>query len=50
MILNEPLEYGSTSLKYYLLLIANMIVRDYLHGYLDAFLASYHPQFAGTLA
>ncbi|MFX0172379.1 MAG: hypothetical protein ACFE9L_10690 [Candidatus Hodarchaeota archaeon] len=49
-LLNESFEFSYTSLKVHLLLIGNMIVRDYLHGYLDAFLASYTPQFVGSLA
>ncbi|MFX0172130.1 MAG: hypothetical protein ACFE9L_09430 [Candidatus Hodarchaeota archaeon] len=49
-LLNESFEFSYTSLKVHLLLIGNMIVRDYLHGYLDAFRASYTPQFVGSLA
>lgn len=37
-LLNEDFNYGHTSLRYHLLLIANMMVRDYLHGYLDDYL------------
>jgi hypothetical protein len=48
-LLNEAFEFSYTSLKFHLLLIANMIVRDYLHGYLDPFLGSYQPQFVGRL-
>ncbi|MFX0170304.1 MAG: hypothetical protein ACFE9L_00130 [Candidatus Hodarchaeota archaeon] len=43
--LNESLDFGHTSLRYHLLLIANFIVRDYLHGYLDAFLKAYQVHF-----
>ncbi|MFQ5977870.1 MAG: hypothetical protein ACE5OZ_07070 [Candidatus Heimdallarchaeota archaeon] len=44
--LNEAFEFGHTSLKFHLLIIANMIVRDYLHGYLEAFLGNYIGQFS----
>ncbi|MFX0171142.1 MAG: hypothetical protein ACFE9L_04420 [Candidatus Hodarchaeota archaeon] len=44
--LNESLEFGHTSLSHHLLLIANFIVRDYLHGYLDPFLNAYQVQFS----
>ncbi|MFQ5978946.1 MAG: hypothetical protein ACE5OZ_12540 [Candidatus Heimdallarchaeota archaeon] len=37
--LNETLEFGHTSLRFHLLLIANMIVRDYLCGHLEEYLA-----------
>ncbi|MFX0113544.1 MAG: hypothetical protein ACFFB3_03270, partial [Candidatus Hodarchaeota archaeon] len=44
--LNEAFEFGHTSLKSHLLLIANMIVRDYLHGHLEAFLGDYSGHFS----
>lgn len=44
--INESLEYAQTNLRFHLLLIANMIVRDYQHGYLDEFLVQYKPHFS----
>ena len=44
--LNESFEYGHTSLKYHLLLIANLVRRDYLHGKLDSFLSCYVAEFS----
>lgn len=37
-MLNESLEYGHTSLKVHLLIMANLIVRDYLRGKLQPYL------------
>ncbi|MHA2251714.1 MAG: hypothetical protein ACXAD7_15225 [Candidatus Kariarchaeaceae archaeon] len=36
-LLNESLDYGHSSLRLHLVLIANLIVNDYLKGQLDAF-------------
>ncbi|MFW9915918.1 MAG: hypothetical protein ACFFGZ_09950 [Candidatus Thorarchaeota archaeon] len=44
--LNEAFEFGHTSLRVHLLLIANLIVRDYLHGCLEPFLRNYIGQFS----
>ncbi|MFX0206305.1 MAG: hypothetical protein ACFFDT_09975 [Candidatus Hodarchaeota archaeon] len=42
-LLNETLEYGHTSLRVHLLKMANLVVRDYEHGYLDDFQRQYTP-------
>lgn len=40
-LLNESFRYGHTSLKTHLLLIANLIIRDYCNGRLENFIEEY---------
>lgn len=44
--LNEALKFGHTSLRYHLVLIANLVIRDYLHDNLDQFLNDYVAEFS----